>query len=156
MSIQDNLAHAEKIASYIHSLFDNPAYKVSSYWKGHYSDGPNPYYNQTTDGLMLQESACGSPSYILTPLGKWTILGSISIDDHTDMQNIITELFKYLDVEVYCPYPTCEYPDRGRILRIKSYGGKSLTMSGLKSPENFISYADAKKTFKEYKDLHKA
>ena len=156
MSIHDNLAHAEKIASYIHSLFDNPDYKVSSHWAGHYSGGPNPYYNQTTDGLMLEETTCGTPSYILTPLGKWTILGSVFIEDHSDMQKIITELFKYLDVDEYLPYPKCQYPERGRVLRIKSYGGKSITMSGLKSRDEFISYADSKKIFQEYKDLNKA
>ena len=121
LSIQDTLLHASQIAKHVHALYDSPDYKISSDWKGHYPSGPNPYYYQTEQGIFIEETAGGSPSYLWTPLGRWTILGSIFVETENDIKKIRDKLFEYVDVDEFEPAPTCKYPDRGAIWTLFKY-----------------------------------
>jgi|SaaInlV_150m_DNA_4_1039716.scaffolds.fasta_scaffold22847_2 hypothetical protein len=147
MSIQDTLFHASKIAEYIHALYDSPDFKISSHWQGHYPSGPNPYYFQTEQGLFLEETPCGSLSYIWTPLGRWTILGSIFTEDRGAINKLRNKLFEYVKVKEYLPMPDCKYPNRGVVWKIKGYKRISLPEAISKISGEFIKYSDAKKMF---------
>ena len=149
MSIQDTLFHASNIAGYIHSLYDSPEFKISSHWQGHYPSGPNPYYFQTEQGLFLEETSCGSLSYIWTPLGRWTILGSIFIEDHDAIKKLREKLFKYIKVEEYLPMANCKYAESGAVWKIKGYKSISLPEPIIKNSK-YTTYSDAKKIFETF------
>ena len=149
MSIQETLFHASEISKYIHSLYTGDEYDVRSFWKGYYDSGPNPYYFQTESGIFIEESVGGSPSYLLTPLGKWTILGSICYGKQSDIEAIRQKLFKYVQVEEFAPVPTCKYPNRGAIWKVKGYNGITL-LDAIPKSKDFIKYNDAKAQFDEF------
>ena len=153
MSIQETLFHASQISNYIHPLYSGDEHDVRSWWKGHYEPGPNPYYYQTESGIFIEESVDGSPSYLWTPLGRWTVLGSISYGKQSDIEAIRQKLFKYVQVEEFAPVPTCKYPDRGVIWKVKGYNGITLPDAIPKS-KDFISYNDAKDQFNEFTKKH--
>ena len=149
MSIEETLFHASQISNYIHSLHNGNQYDVKSNWKGYYESGPNPYYNQTKSGIFIEDTISGSPCYLWTPLGRWTILGSVWKGKQADIEAIREKLFKYVQVEEFAPVPTCKYPNRGAIWKVKGYNGIILPDAVPKS-KDFIRYDDAKAQFDKF------
>lgn len=149
MSIEETLFHASQISKYIHSLYNSDEYDVNSDWQGYYDSGPNPYYYQTESGIFIEDSIGGSPFYLWTPLGRWTILGSVYQGNQDAVDAIQEKLFNYLQVEEFAPVPTCKYPSRGAIWKVKGYNNISLPDAVPKS-KDFITYSDAKAQFDEF------
>ncbi len=149
MSVEETLFHASEISKYIHSLYTGDEYNVRSFWKGYYDSGPNPYYYQTETGIFIEDSIGDSPCYLWTPLGRWTILGSVNYGKQSDIKAIRQKLFKYVQVEEFRPVPTCKYPSRGAIWKVKGYNGITLPDAVPKS-KDFVKYNDAKSQFDEF------
>ena len=82
MTDLDSLNMGYKIAKIIHEAIETTP-NITNHWEGHFTDGPNPFYNQMKSGFIIEEYY-GNLSRLYTNLGVWHILGSSSSSYGTD------------------------------------------------------------------------
>src|ERR1700739_600805 len=89
-----------------------------AYHKSYFSSGPNPYFGQMAQGLLLVERGNSQPSSILTRYGEWRVLGASS----SNFYHIFNVVKKTLNLKEY----TGSMSVHGILWSIQSWNGKTL------------------------------
>lgn len=110
--------------------------KPWSNYQGYFSSGPNPYYYQTRQGLML-EAYYGMPSKILTPYGEWSILGCGS----GNWEEVIEMIKRPLGLVVIMERQDTQIGSFGPRWAITSWKGQDLEFPEFKRRDTYISYS---------------
>ena len=146
--IKDNLNCAYNIANYIlNTIKNNSNIKILS--TAHFKDGPNPFFNQMEQGFMLEEYY-GSPYYLYTSIGQWTITGSSS-STNNDWKKIIDILKNDLGLELYQDGIQSKMGYYGPLWIITKFNQTQLPIAQRKSRNNYIEYEESKDIWQNFK-----
>jgi hypothetical protein len=117
----------------------------------YYSDwnaGPNPCHSQVKDGLILQ---CyhETPSYIITPWGRWSILSIGASGNFKPLiEKLTTDLGLEIETEGYDDYYMGMHMGYyGPYWHITKWNGETLSKSQWKTKEDFMGYDESKNLF---------
>jgi len=145
MKAEDALSITYQIGTFIQTLvsedIDDPK-KPYGRFSGHFEKGPNPCYNQTQKGLVLEKN--NSVYKIHTPLGSWTILGSTC-----DKQN---KVFKSIQTSLGLEFLQDKTSSHWAITK---WNDKEIERPIYKREEKFMPYEQVNKVWKEFASKHK-
>lgn len=112
--------------------------------------GPNPFFDQTTQGLALEEGY-GGPSTIHTPFGSLKVL-HVAGDSYNEIVEKIKDRLGLvlLYPETYDP----RFGSYGPIWAITKWEGKEIEKPAYRNRKEFISYDSVKKVWEKFKTDH--
>ena len=105
-------------------------------WRG---EEPNPYYDQTYQGLFL-EFYYGMPNSLWTPWGKWSFGGSGS--GHFD--KVAGEILEKFGATLYKPLKTTKMGEFGPIYALHKVDGTAHPEPSAREHSDYISWEEAK------------
>jgi hypothetical protein len=123
--------------------------KPWSNYPGHFTSGPNPYYNQTKKGLVL-EGYYGMPSKIHTPYGHWSILGSGS----GDWDKVFEAIKEPLGLVLLKEGKQNSGGYVGPFWAITKWEDKEIEMPEYKKDDEYITYEKVKEVWKSFTPSH--
>ena len=123
--------------------------KPRSDYPGHFDAGPNPFYNQTKKGLVL-ESCHGIPSRIHTSYGRWSILGNGS----EDWDNVFETLKEPLGLVLLKDGGQDSIGHDGPFWAIGRWDGKRIEMPENKNRADYIPYEEVKDAWELFASEH--
>lgn len=144
-TIEQHLQWTKQIADHIHHLIaSNNKSDIKNWWEGHYpGSGPNPYQGLTSQGIILQEYY-GMPSYIHTPIGRWSILGSGS----GNYKELIDQLKEDLSLVLLRKECNTELGIIGPYWKITKWNNISLPKPDWRSES--VTYEDSKRIYGDF------
>ena len=150
-NIENNLNDAYNVAIYIRNVIKNNA-NVHICNEGHFQDGPNPFYNQMEEGLILEEYY-GMPSRIYTKIGVWTITGSGS-SSNNGWKEIIEILKKDLGLKMLKEGYQSNSGYNGPWWEITELNKEKLPLAKKQQHASYIDYNECKNIWNEFKSKH--
>lgn len=143
----DSLEAAYQIGKFIHSHGPHEVKDAIDF--GDFNLGPNPYYMQTKQGLVLE--VCGNvPRKIHTPYGSWPILGFVSAAWIMAFE-AMKESFGLVLLQ---EGKICAWESYGSFWAITKCGDKEVEMPEYKQAEEYISYENVKEVWARFAASH--
>jgi hypothetical protein len=106
------------------------------------SESVNPYYSQTSQGLML-ELYYGTPSRLWTPWGQWGFAGS-SAATGSGFEPLVAALCEELGASVFKPEVVNSMGCFGPVYALSKFEGESLPAPAMRPRDERLTYEDAK------------
>ena len=144
----ENLKDAYDVGMYIRDAIKKSS-NVTIFNEGHFQDGPNPFYNQMDEGLILEEYY-GIPSKIYTNLGEWNITGS-GASSNNGWKEIIQILKENLGLKLLKNGYQSNFGYNGPWWVITKINGKKLPVARKKHKNFYIEYKECKKIWENFK-----
>lgn len=135
------------IQSFVTEDFKDGSGKPYSDYSGHFRVGPNPFYNQTKQGLFLEEYY-GMPSKIHTPYGNWSILGCGS----GDWEKVIEAIKEPLGLVLIQARKQTTLGEVGPYWAITKWKELKIDMPVLRERLEYIPYDKVKEVWKAFAD----
>ncbi len=114
------------------------------------SEGVNPFYNQTTGGIFI-EQYYGGPGSIWTPWGKWGCWGGGSGRGEKAMQDFLSAIGK---VEVFKPVEHSQMGSVGPIYAVLQVGDVVLPKPELRERVSYLEYEEANRLWAEVEAMY--
>lgn len=150
MSEIESLNTGYKIAKIIHEAIEFTP-NITNNWEGHFTDGPNPYYNQMKSGFIIEEYY-GNLSKLYTNLGVWNILGSSSSSNGAH-KIVLDKVKKRLQLKCLKEGYQTKMGYNGPWWIVEKIDGNLLPPSIVKQSNEYIDYKTVKNIWTEQKKI---
>lgn len=154
-SVNNDLQIAYEIGLYIASMIprlDDDHGDINTSWCGHkdyFISGPNPFYSQLAQGIILQTSTylC-TPHTLLTTQGNWSVLGG-TIESDGSIKKIFEIIKEKLNLKPLDSSELDEYK-LSSFWAVQTWNGANLPEPAYKKRSEYLSYESCEESFKEF------
>jgi hypothetical protein len=122
----------------------DPGKNLDSLWmEDRRNQGPNPFYNQTKQGIFL-EMYYGLPSSLWTPWGKWSIGGS----GCGNFNEVNEKIFERLGAQLHIRQQDTNMGTYGPVYRLTKVDDIELPVAEVEHHSKFAEYEEVKIAWK--------
>lgn len=122
------LSTTVQIAKHIHHIYDSgQVHGCHNSYHAYFIDGPNCYYHQTNNCLIIEGNYGVPVSNIHTPLGKWVICENSSIPEETVIIELTEKIYTDMELQMICPAHDTGYVTDGPYWLVTAFKGQPVS-----------------------------